>query len=238
MNTIKEAGTTLPAGPQQTPRDGMLLECLAPEDRAVVTDAGEVKLYGNGDYLVQQGKASDGLYVILSGLVESVCEESPGRELTLAYWSSGDFIGAPNIISERPHIWSSKAIGRVEALWLSRDALGRLIARTPGFSTALIQCLAFKAECYARLAQTLATHSIERRLAEVLLSYGRSYGDREADAMVFGKLRQRGLARLVGATRQSVSLALKKMQAQEMIEIRPTMIVLRRVDRLQQLAET
>jgi Mn-dependent DtxR family transcriptional regulator len=53
--------------------------------------------------------------------------------------------------------------------------------------------------------------------------------------MVFGKLRQRDLARLVGATRQSVSLALKKMQAQEMIEVRPTMIVLKRVDRLQRL---
>ncbi|MBC8050918.1 MAG: Crp/Fnr family transcriptional regulator [Chitinophagales bacterium] len=218
-------------------REGMLLERLSPDERTRVTDAAEIVRYENRGYLVTQGTPSDGLYIILQGLVESVYEETPGRELTLAYWTNGDFIGAPNILSQRPHIWSSKAVGPVEALWLSSAALERLIASSPGFSIALIHCLSFKAECYAKLAQTLATHSIESRLAEALLSQGRAFGDREAGGMVVGKMRQRDLAKLVGATRQSVSLALRKMEAQDLIEIKPTIIVLKQVETLRRLTQ-
>lgn len=114
-----------PSAGQGQPRDGMLLDYLMLEERARVLEAGEIKVYWNGEYVVEQGTPSDGLHLIRAGLVESVCEELPGRELTLAYWSSGDFIGAPNILSGRPHIWLSKAIGCVETLWLSRGGAFR-----------------------------------------------------------------------------------------------------------------
>ncbi len=53
--------------------------------------------------------------------------------------------------------------------------------------------------------------------------------------MTFGKVRQHDLAKMVGATRQSVSLALKRMQRQQLIEVRPTKIVLKQVDLLKRL---
>jgi CRP-like cAMP-binding protein len=239
IDTDKDcAETTIaepPGGGRQ--REGRLLERLCEDERARVVAAGTVTDFRNGEYLVTQGAGSDGIYVILRGLVESVCEEVPGRELTLAYWSSGEFVGAPNILSDRPHIWSSKAVGTVRTLWLPEETLRELIEKSPKFAIALIHCLSFKAECYAKLAQTLATHSIESRLAEVLLSYGQDYGDRQADSLVVGRVRQRDLAKMVGATRQSVSLALKKMQAQQLIEIKPTSIVVKRLDSLRRLIE-
>jgi CRP-like cAMP-binding protein len=218
-------------------REGRLLERLCADERACVEEAGIVRDFDNGDYIVIQGNGSDGIYIILQGLVESVCEEVAGRELTLAYWSCGEFVGAPNILSDRPHIWSSKAVGAVRTLWLSEEALRKLIEKSPTFAITLIHCLSFKAECYAKLAQTLATNSIERRLAEVLLSYGRDYGDTQAGSMIVGRVRQRDLAKMVGATRQSVSLALKKMQEQKLIEIKPTSIVVKRLDSLRRLIE-
>jgi CRP-like cAMP-binding protein len=217
-------------------RAGVLLDWLSPEQRKRVIGAGDLRRFGNSGYLVVKGRAGGGIHVILQGLVETVYEDVPGRELTLAYWSAGDFVGAPNILGGKPHVWSSKAIGHVETLWLSEETLRVLIAESTGFAIALIQCISFKAECYARLAQTLATQSIERRLAEALLAYGRDYGDQQRDALVVGKVRQRDLARMVGATRQSVSLALKKMQERQIIEVKPTSIVLKRPDVLRRLS--
>jgi CRP-like cAMP-binding protein len=218
-------------------REGHLLERIYEDERVRVVEAGTVIEFKNGEYIVTQGAGSDGIYIILQGLVESVCEEVPGRELTLSYWSKGEFVGAPNILSDRPHIWSSKAVGAVRTLWLPEETLRELIENSPKFAIALIHCLSFKAERYAKLAQTLAMHSIESRLAEVLLSYGRDYGDTQADSLVVGRVRQRDLAKMVGATRQSVSLALKKMQAQQLIEIKPTSIVVKRLDSLRRLIE-
>ncbi len=238
MTNVKRSKNELPAtSPQATSREGALLELLPPEERSAVVEAGEIQVYENGEYIVVQGNASDGLHVILQGIVESIYEDIPDRELTLAYWLNGDFVGAPNVLSHRPHIWSSKAIGRVQALWLSGDVLRELVFRSPVFAVTLIQCLSFKAECYAKLAQTLATQSIERRLAQVLLKRGGEYGNAEADKIILGKMRQRDLAKLVGATRQSVSLALRRLQAQNIIEIKPTIIVLIQIDTLRRLSE-
>lgn len=212
-----------------------LLDRLSDEDRELVLRAGERCHFSNGAYIVRQGAPSDGLYIILQGTVETVYEDEAHRELTLSYWNRGDSVGAPNLLSDRPHIWSSKAIGSVDALRLAAPILRELIATSPSFAFALIGFLSFKAECYARLAQTLAMHSVERRLAEVLLAYGVSYGDSHTDTMTFGKVRQHDLAKMVGATRQSVSLALKRMQRQQLIEVRPTKIVLKQVDLLKRL---
>jgi len=216
-------------------REGRLLERLNDNDRRHVEQRGTIMNFENGDYLVVHGAGSDGIYVILQGIVETVYEEVPGRELNLSYWTSGEFIGAPNILRGRPHIWSSKAVGPVTSLWLPEEVLRDLIEDSPKFAIELIHCLSFKAECYANLAQTLATNSIESRLAEALLSYGRSYGDHDADSLVVGRVRQRDLAKMIGATRQSVSLVLKKMQDQKLIEVKPTSIVVRRLDSLRRL---
>ncbi len=213
-----------------------LLDNLSDAGRAAVMEAGEEKLFANGDYLLIQGEPSEGIVIILQGLVESIYKEPGGRELTLAYWSRGDFVGAPNILGDRPQMWAAKAIGPVHALWLSADTIKDLVKGLPEFALAVIGCLSFKAECYAKLAQTLATHSVDRRLAEVLLSYGAAYGDTQQDTMTLGKMRQRDLAKMVGATRQSVSLALKRLQKQQLIEIGPTKMVLKRLSSLRRLS--
>ncbi len=54
--------------------------------------------------------------------------------------------------------------------------------------------------------------------------------------MTLGKMRQRDLAKMVGATRQSVSLALKRLQKQQLIEIGPTKMVLKRLSSLRRLS--
>lgn len=215
-----------------------ILERLTPEDLELVYASGEVRDHSNGDYIVRQGEPSDGVHVILSGLAESVYQDEAGPELTLSYWSKGDSVGAPNLINPRPHIWSSRAVGPTQVLWLSSATLRRLIAASPSVAIALIEFLSFKAECYAKLAQTLATRSVERRLADVLLSYAGRYGDAQSDGMSFGKVRQHDLAKLVGATRQSVGLALKRWEKLDLIEVCPTKIVVKRLDALKRLAET
>lgn len=62
----------------------------------------------------------------------------------LSTWEAGDFVGAPYILGDHRHSWSARALGRVEALHLDQDAVRRLIAQSPSFAVALIECLGFK----------------------------------------------------------------------------------------------
>lgn len=99
---------------------------------------------------------ADGIHVILNGIVESTHGSTQGRELMLSTWEAGDFVGAPYILGDYRHSWSARALGRVEALHLDQGAIRGLIALSPSFAIALIECPGFKGETYSMLAQTLA----------------------------------------------------------------------------------
>lgn len=213
-----------------------LFDYLDAGDRAVVMREGRPVSFLQGDYVLLQGEHSDGLYLIEKGTVESVYRGPTGRELTLAYWSEGDFVGAPCVLGTYPNEWAARAIGRVTTMHLSATALKALITGSPAFAIALVECLGFKGRCYSRLAQAIATHNVENRLASLLLTLGETFGVRDGNHLVLGKVKHQELANMVGATRQAVGLVLRHLQEREAIDIEPTRLVLLDIDFLRKLA--
>jgi CRP/FNR family transcriptional regulator, cyclic AMP receptor protein len=213
-----------------------LLEYLEAGDRAAVMREGRAVAFLQGEHLLLQGEHSDGLYLIETGTVESVYRGPSGRELTLAYWSEGDFVGAPCVLGTYPNEWAARAIGRVRTTHLSAAALKRLITHSPAFAIALVECLGFKGRCYSRLAQAIATHNVENRLASLLITLGEAFGIRDGNYLVLGKVKHQELANMVGATRQAVGLVLRHFQERKAIDIEPTRVVLLDIDFLRRLA--
>lgn len=213
-----------------------LLDYLDAADRAAVTREGRAVSFAQGDHLLLQGEHSDGLFLIDKGTVESVYRGPTGRELTLAYWSEGDFVGAPCVLGTYPNEWAARAIGRVRTTHLNAASLKRLITGSPAFAIALVECLGFKGRCYSRLAQAIATHNVENRLASLLLILGETFGIREGNYLVLGKVKHQELANMVGATRQAVGLVLRHLHERKAIDIEPTRLVLLDIEFLRKLA--
>jgi CRP-like cAMP-binding protein len=80
-----------------------------------------------------------------------------GREVTLAYWFPGNFVGGPNIFGDGPHMWSSSAVQRTQTTFLPKAALRSLTRHSAPIAVALFDALAFKAKCYSALAQMMGT---------------------------------------------------------------------------------
>lgn len=216
--------------------DRHLLDYLNDSERAEVLGAGRARAFDGGAYLLRQGQYSDGLYLIRHGTVESVYRGPTGRELTLAYWSEGDFVGAPCVLGTHPNEWAARAIGRVATLHLDAAAVRNLIAASPGFAIALVECLGFKGRCYSKLAQAIATHNVESRIASLLITLAETFGLHDGNRLVVGKVRQQELANMVGATRQAIGNTLRQFQEQGIIEVEPTRIVLIDMDHLRRVA--
>jgi CRP-like cAMP-binding protein len=226
----QEYGVTSDAGYRH------LLDYLDPNQRAGVVAAGRAVTFARGEHLLLQGEYSDGLHLIEQGTVESVYRGASGRELTLAYWSEGDFVGAPCVLGTHPSEWAARAVGRVAALHLNVAALKTLIANSPAFAIALVECLGFKGRCYSRLAQSIATLNVESRIASLLVTLAETFGIREGNHLIVGKVKHQELANMVGATRQSIGLVLRHLQDQQIIDVEPTKIVLLDIDFLQRLS--
>jgi CRP/FNR family transcriptional regulator, cyclic AMP receptor protein len=205
--------------------DRYLLKALQKPDLDLVMAAGKVVLYQNREYLLRQGEIGDGIHIILSGVVESTYSGPQGRELMLSTWQSGDFVGAPYVLGNHHHSWSARAVGRVEAQHLDQKAIRGLIAQSPGFAIALIECLGFKGETYSTLAQTLGGQKVAERLMLLLVKLSENAAHAENGSIQLGRITQANLARMIGATRQSISLVLARLQDEGIISTWPTKMV-------------
>jgi CRP/FNR family transcriptional regulator, cyclic AMP receptor protein len=214
-----------------------LLKALQKPDLALVMATGKVVLYPNREYLLRQGEIGDGIHVILSGVVESTHCGPQGRELMLATWQSGDFVGAPYVLGNHRHSWSARAVGRVEALHLDQAAIRHLITQSPGFAMALIECLGFKGETYSTLAQTLGGQKVGERLVLALVKLAENAGQAEDGSIQLGRITQANLARMIGATRQSISLVLGRLQDQGILSTGPTKMVVHDLQALRRQIE-
>lgn len=202
-----------------------LLKALTKSDLNLVMETGRLATYQNREYLLREGAPADGIHIILSGIVESTHAGTQGRELMLSSWEAGDFVGAPYILGDHRHSWSARALGRVEALHLDQDAIRRLIAQSPSFAIALIECLGFKGETYSMLAQTLAGQKAAERLVLLLVKLCENAAQDESGPISLGRITQANLARMIGATRQSISLILNRLQEDGIITTGPTKMV-------------
>ena len=205
----------------ELPRPGTgryVLKALDKPDLDLVMRTGRLATYQNREYLLREGEPANGIHIILNGIVESTHAGTQGRELMLSTWEAGDFVGAPYILDLRAEIFHPFR-------HLDQDAVRRLIAQSPSFAVALIECLGFKGETYSMLAQTLAGQKAAERLVLLLVKLCENAAQDETGPISLGRITQANLARMIGATRQSISLILSRLQDDGIISTGPTKMV-------------
>lgn len=113
-------------------------------------------------------------------------------------------------------MWSAVAEAPTTVVLLSGRAVREIVATQPSLAMALIEGLIFKSRCYTAMLQMVGTQSKAARLAHVLLSLAEVQN--EDGALVFPAcLTHLELAKMIGATRQSVSSTLEQFERKGMI---------------------
>lgn len=205
----------------------LLYQRLTAREREEVLREGQKRVVYRGKMLFSQGTPHDGIFLIETGRIRVFYIAPSGREITLAYWNAGNFVGGPELFGQGQHVWSGVAATNSVVVHLSGKTLRRLIAQIPAFAIGLIEGLTFKGKCYSALAQMLGTRSVTERLAHLLIHLADSYGVREDGAIVIGSaFTHADLAHMVGATRQWVTISLKRLQEQGVLKAEKTKLVI------------
>lgn len=191
-----------------------------------------------GEAVFRQGDRHEGIYVILSGAVRVFYTAPSGREITLAYWSPGNFVGGPELYGQALHVWSGMAVRDAELLGLRGEQVRRLVREVPAFASNLVEALVEKSRCFSAVIRMLGTRSVTGRLAHLLLAIGSFDATPTPRGLLLGRpLTHEELAKMVGATRQWVSTSLERFRAQGLVEVRRHRIVLRDEHGLRDLAD-
>lgn len=203
------------------------LDRLSAEEQASVRRLGRPLAVPRGGAVFRQGAPHEGIYLIEAGLVRSYYTSPAGREITLAYWTKGHFVGGPEIFGGGEHIWSGEAVEEARLLHLSGGALRALILRIPQFAIAVIEGLVARSKCYSALIHMLGTRSAAERLARLLVILGETYGRNEGGRLVIErKVTHDQLATIIGASRQWVTITLDRFRRQGIISLERQAIII------------
>jgi CRP-like cAMP-binding protein len=214
------------------------LKRLSPTDLDQLRRRGRFITAASGEHVFLQGAPHDGIFLIESGTVRSYYTGPSGREITLAYWTPGHFVGGPEIFRGGFHIWSGSAVEDCRLLYLSASVMRMLVERMPNFAICLIEGLVAKSKCYSALVQMLGTRSAVERLTQLLIILGEVYGKREANRLVIDrKVTHDQLAHIVGVTRQWVTTTLDRLQKRGIISVGRQTLVIERPDLLLDLVK-
>ncbi|WP_420336884.1 Crp/Fnr family transcriptional regulator [Roseibium sp.] len=196
------------------------LSRLSAEDLAIVRSEGSSCRFQKGEGVFFQGDRHSGIWLIESGSVRTFYAGPSGREITLAFWTPGHFIGGPEIFGGGMHMWSADAQEDVELLYLTGARIRQLVDTMPSFAICLINGLVAKGKCYSALVQMLGTRSVTERLAQLLIILGDTHGIPEGNRLVIEKkITHEHLAAIVGSTRQWVTMTLDKFQKKGLISV-------------------
>src|SRR6202171_1791940 len=104
-----------------------LFQGLTESEIAQVVGAGKRKVLYRGAQLFSQGSPQDGIYLIETGRIKVFYTAPSGREITLAYWHSGNFVGGPEVFGSGVHLWSGVAATNSSVVLIPGKTLRTLV---------------------------------------------------------------------------------------------------------------
>lgn len=212
------------------------LDHLSEIELKTIRDRGERISYKKGEPVFLQGTNHNGIFQIEKGRVRTYCVAPSGRELTLAYWSPGHFIGGPEIFGGA-HLWSAEVTENSEMVLLSGKLVNSLISEIPNFARCLINGLVSKGKCYSQLAQMLGTRTIPQRLAHLLLVLAQVHGEKVSEGYLITRhVTHEEIADIVGSTRQWISMTIERWQKEGLLMRKKRQIIIRNPDGLSNVA--
>jgi len=212
------------------------LDALAPDEWTRLRAQGRQLSFRTGEAIFNQGDGHGGIFIIEAGDVRVFYTAPSGREITLAYWTKGHFIGGPEMTGGGVHIWSGEALSDCRILFLPAPALKKLVVEMPNFALCLLQGLAAKGRCYSAMAQMLGTRSVIERLAQFLINLGDLHGVRDGRAIIINaKVTHDQIAAMVGSTRQWVTMMMKRFQKDGLLSVSPRHIRIERPHALMEM---
>ena len=139
-----------------------LLAWLNPRERELVLSQGRRRVLNRGQTLFSQGAPHEGIYLVESGRIRVFYMAPSGREITLAYWHPGNFVGGPEIFGSGPHHWSGVAATNSSVVQIPGKTLRALVMQIPSLAIGLIEGLTFKGKCYSG-ARPDARYALDHR---------------------------------------------------------------------------
>ena len=195
-----------------------LFSMLTAAQAESVSEAVVKSRFKRGEAIVEQGKKSNALSIILTGRARVITTDQRGREVILATLQPGDYVGEMSLIDNEPHSATVRAEVQTDVLVLGRLEFARCLPENSSMAYAVMKGLVQRLRHADRQIESLALMDVYGRVARALLEF--SSPDADGNAVIRDKVSRQDLAKMVGASREMVSRVMKDLEERGLIETR------------------
>ena len=200
-----------------------LFSKLTPDQAEALASTVSKKRFKRGEVLVEQGKKSDALYIVLTGRTRVLMTDSKGREVILATLASGDYVGEMSLIDDAPHSATVVADQQVDVLVLGRASFLHCLGENMEMAHSVMRVLVQRLRKASENISSLALVGVYGRVAKVLLDSAAP--DADGQLVIRDKVSRQDIAKMVGASREMVSRVMKDFEEQGFIQLLDTGVV-------------
>ncbi|MBS0501889.1 MAG: cyclic nucleotide-binding domain-containing protein, partial [Proteobacteria bacterium] len=175
-----------------------------------VADAVVKRRFKRAEAIVEQGKKSNALFILLNGRARVMTADGRGREVILATLRPGDHIGEMSLIDNEPHSATVRAEVQTDVLMLGRTEFARCLPENSSMAYAIMRGLVQRLRHADRKIESLALLDVYGRVARALLEF--SVDEGQGERVIREKISRQDIAKMVGASREMVSRVMKDLE--------------------------
>lgn len=189
--------------------------------------------YRDGESVYSVGESARELFLIRRGQVRLSNRTDDGTELLLGILQSGDCFGEHGLIDGLPRFSNAYSSGTTELMLLAKADFDELYYAHAEIPRALNLILCYRFRLVFAATTDASGLQLPQRLARLLVRLGYMLGQPSVNgSTLVPDLCHEDLARMLGATRQSVSRALKGLEDSGSVRLSYRRIHIYNLDRL------
>ncbi len=209
-----------------------LLSGLDPEELQRFAELTRERSYPKGSVILFEDDPGDALFIVRQGRVKVVLIGEDGREVILGILGVGEHFGELSLIDGQPRSAHVIAMEESQLYVLRREDFRRRVSESPTVAWALLVEMSRRLRRADDQIGSLVLLDVDGRIARLLLDAA----DEGGSPTIHKRLTHQTIAHMIGASRETVSRAMREFQDRGLIAVERRQISIADRQGLEQLA--
>jgi len=193
-------------------------------------------VHKKGDMIIRGGEEPSGAYYLKKGYVKMSYIFENGVEIIFNIFKPGSLFPIIWVIGDVENSYHFQAMTNVEITWLSKNEVNKILADNPDILSHLMKRLVVGFDgLLLNIRQMLFGNSVTRVCSAIYIMSKRFGKKRRGGKVLVGiKLTHQDIASISGITRETASIAIKKLEREGVIKQQGGYMLVNNVKRLEQ----
>lgn len=198
--------------------------------------------YRKNEVILRGGDSPQGVYFVNKGFVRDYTVSKEGEELTLIIHKPGDFFPTLWVFNSRKNLHYFDAMNAVELWRCPKEDFVNFIKENPEVFFELTSRIVLRLGGIMQRMEYLAFGNAYEKVASILLILSERFGEKKGKdtIRISVPLTHKDIATLLGVTRETVSIEIKKLERKGIVSYKKRLVVVKSIKKLsvESLAES